>query len=101
MRPTYARDGFQPRGRRDEGNKHAERILAWLEAHDRLVARLLRPGLHAREIEGLETELGWRLPMEVAQFFQWCNGVEYNSKINLNDVYFFPWYYPLSIELVH
>ena len=72
-----------------------ERIKKWLEKHDRLVARLLRPGLNSHELGKLQNKLGWPLPREAVEYFQWHDGI-YKTEDKLGDLFFLPEYYPIS-----
>lgn len=78
--------------------EQAERVLDWLREHERPVARLLRPGLSAEELGRLQAKLSWNLPGEATEFFRWCNGVAEDTTVGLDEIHFFPGFYPLSCE---
>jgi cell wall assembly regulator SMI1 len=78
--------------------ENAERVLLWLMEHERSTARLLRPGSSAEELDQLQAQLGWHLPAEIIELFQWQNGVAEDSSVTLDDIHFFPGFHLLSFE---
>ncbi|HWM93665.1 MAG TPA: SMI1/KNR4 family protein [Thermoanaerobaculia bacterium] len=71
------------RAARESARKHAsretliqalERIRAWSEAENPVVARALQPGLSEAEIDERTSELPFRLPREVRWLYGWRNG---------------------------
>ena len=53
-----------------------ERIMNWLRQHQPSYAASFLPGLKLDEIQELEKELGFKLPEEIYQLYQWRNGTE-------------------------
>jgi len=62
---------------------HQQNYVEWVESK--------QPGLTTEEIQINTQELPFRLPTEVYEFYQWCNGTS-------GDVPFFPSYRFLSLE---
>ena len=77
----------------------AERILKWLQDHDRPVVRLLRKGLTDRQLELAQDYLGLSLPKEAIELLKWRNGVSYDRDpgTKIGDLRFLPGYFPVSM----
>jgi cell wall assembly regulator SMI1 len=73
-----------------------ERILTWHKQHGRKVADLLQPGLTAAAIADRTTPFA--LAGDAAQLYLWRNGTRLSQEHVLNDHYFTPGYYLLSLE---
>src|SRR5262245_11328324 len=73
-----------------------ERILAWHKQHGRKVVDLLQPGLTAQSITAGTTPL--LLHDDVVHLYMWHNGTRISQKYVLNEFYFTPGYYLLSLE---
>ncbi|MFB6275049.1 MAG: HEAT repeat domain-containing protein [Halothece sp.] len=67
------------------------RILHWHQQHHTEWVESKQPGLTTEEIKIKTQELPFRLPTEVYELYQWCNGTS-------GDVPFFPSYRFLSLE---
>jgi cell wall assembly regulator SMI1 len=76
----------------------ADGILHWLAERRRPVAESLRVGLSDMELRDFEKALDWRLPQEAKDLFRWRNGVRVPQDGLLDDIYFFPGYYLLSVS---
>ena len=87
-----------PRGRVTSIATQADRVLGWLAKHRRPVVSLLRPGLTDQAIHALATQLDWPLPSDAVDLFRWRNGTRKPSECILDEVYFFPGYYLMSLE---
>lgn len=57
-----------------------ERIMNWLRKHQPDYAASFLPGLKSEEIQAAETELGFKLPSEIYELYQWRNGTEEDAK---------------------
>jgi hypothetical protein len=53
-----------------------ERIMNWLKQHRPEYAASFLPGLKYEEIQAGEAELGFKLPEEIYELYQWRNGTE-------------------------
>lgn len=53
-----------------------ERIMNWLRKHQPDYAASFLPGLKPDEIQAAEAELGFKLPEEIYQLYQWRNGTK-------------------------
>jgi cell wall assembly regulator SMI1 len=73
-----------------------ERIVAWHKQHGRKVVDLLQPGLTAQAITAATAALP--LHDDVVQFYLWRNGTRISQEYVLNDHYFIPGYYLLSLK---
>jgi cell wall assembly regulator SMI1 len=73
-----------------------ERIVTWHKQHGRKVVDLLQPGLTAQSITAATA--GLLLNDEVVQLYMWRNGTRVSQEYVLNDHYFTPGYYLLSLE---
>ena len=73
-----------------------DRILTWHKQHGRKVVELLHPGLTAHSITAATA--GLLLNNEVVQLYMWRNGTRVSQEYVLNDHYFIPGYYLLSLE---
>ncbi|PSF33624.1 SMI1/KNR4 family protein [Aphanothece hegewaldii CCALA 016] len=51
-----------------------ERIIEWLRQHQPEYANSFKPGLKSDEIKAAEEELGFTLPEEIYELYQWRNG---------------------------
>ncbi len=57
-----------------------ERIMNWQHKHQPEYAASFLPGLKTDEIESVEEELGFKLPKEIYDLYQWRNGTEEDTK---------------------
>jgi hypothetical protein len=57
-----------------------ERIMNWLSEHQPEYAASFLPGLKYSEIQVVEAELGFKLPSEIYELYQWRNGTEERAK---------------------
>src|SRR5262245_27938389 len=73
-----------------------ERIVAWHKRHGRKVVDLLQPGLIAQSITAGTAPL--LLHDDVVHLYMWRNGTRISQEYVLNDFYFIPGYYLLSLE---
>jgi hypothetical protein len=72
-----------------------EELVAHLRELDRPVVSLLRPGVDASSVAAI---LGAPVPVSVAEWFGWCNGVASRPGQIQDDVNVIPGYNPLSVE---
>lgn len=73
-----------------------ERILIWHKQHGRKVVDLLQPGLTNESITTLTA--GLLLDDDVIHLYRWRNGTRVSQDYVLNDHYFIPGYYLLSLD---
>jgi len=52
------------------------RIMDWLKEHQPEYAASFLPGVKSDEIQAVEKELGFKLPEEIYELYQWRNGTE-------------------------
>jgi hypothetical protein len=57
-----------------------ERIMNWLKEHQPEYAASFLPRLKSDEIQAVEKELGFKLPAEIYELYQWRNGTEEDAK---------------------
>ena len=57
-----------------------EKIMNWLSEHQPEYAASFLPGLKFEEIQAVEAELGFKLPEEIYELYQWRNGTEEDAK---------------------
>lgn len=57
-----------------------ERIINWLRKHQPDYAASFQPGLKSEEIQAAEAKLGFKLPPEIYELYQWRNGTEEDAK---------------------
>jgi cell wall assembly regulator SMI1 len=72
-----------------------EHIFSWYKQHGRKVVALLQPGLTAQMITGRKATLV--LDADVVHLYMWRNGTRFSQEYVLNDHYFTPGYYLLSL----
>lgn len=74
------------------------RILLWHETHNRLIVNLLQKGLSVSEVGGKTAALPFNFTEELVELYTWRNGTKVSQQHTLNDHYFLPGYYLLSLE---
>lgn len=57
-----------------------EKIMNWLKEHQPEYAASFLPGLKSNEIQSVEEKLGFKLPEEIYELYQWRNGTEEDAK---------------------
>ncbi|MFB8796564.1 MAG: HEAT repeat domain-containing protein [Microcoleus sp.] len=57
-----------------------ERIMNWLRKHQPDYAASFLPGLKSEEIQAAEAKVGFKLPPEIYELYQWRNGTEEDAK---------------------
>jgi|GEM_PF-1270284 len=57
-----------------------ERIMNWLRKHQPDYAASFQPGLKSEEIQAAEAKVGFKLPPEIYELYQWRNGTEEDAK---------------------
>lgn len=60
--------------------KALERNMNWLKEHQPEYANSFLPGLERNEIQAVEEELGFKLPEEIYELYQWRNETEEDAK---------------------
>jgi hypothetical protein len=73
-----------------------ERIFTWHKQYSRKVVDLLLPGLAAQMITARTAPLVLRA--DVVHLYMWRNGTRVSQEYLLNDLYFTPGYYLLSLD---
>lgn len=60
--------------------KALEIIMNWLRKHQPDYAASFLPGLKSEEIQAAEAKVGFKLPPEIYELYQWRNGTEEDAK---------------------
>lgn len=76
----------------------ANKTKGWLLANGVLSAEHFNPGLDVRQLEEAERELGWRLPQEARDLYQWHDGTWVPDGTLLSQRNFLPGYYFISLR---
>ena len=76
----------------------ADRIKNWLITNCVLSAGQFNPGLDSERIKEVEYRLGWELPDEVRDLYQWHDGTAVPEGALLSQYKFVPQYYFISLQ---
>lgn len=79
-------------------DSYLDRIVRHLRRLNRHAPERLQPGLSPQELEAWESRLPFALTSEVESMYRWRNGTRAEEGASLEDLYFFPGFYYLSIE---